>query len=102
MKTAKGIRAFAPGILVQAAPNCNADMIRVGLIASKKTGNAVKRNRAKRRMRALVREVLGDFSLSGWDYVLVARSPLIKKNYASLRLDFIKALSKLNYNQVKG
>jgi ribonuclease P protein component len=47
--------------------------LRVGFTASKKVGNAVARNRAKRRLRAAARAVLPAAGLPGWDYVLVGR-----------------------------
>jgi ribonuclease P protein component len=51
-----------------------ADAVRVGFTCSKKVGNAVARNRAKRRLRALAREVLPAAGRPGWDYVLVGRA----------------------------
>ena len=47
--------------------------LRVGFTSSKKVGNAVARNRAKRRLRALARAVLAAEGRAGWDYVLVGR-----------------------------
>src|SRR5262249_17417257 len=47
--------------------------IRVGFTASKKVGGAVQRNRARRRLRALAREVLANEAAPGYDYVLIAR-----------------------------
>lgn len=47
--------------------------IRVGYTCSKKVGNAVARNRAKRRLRAAAREVVPGLGRPGWDYVLIGR-----------------------------
>ena len=48
--------------------------IRVGYTCSKKVGNAVTRNRAKRRMREVARLGLPQHGLLGWDYVLIGRA----------------------------
>lgn len=48
--------------------------IRVGYTCSKKVGNSVLRNRAKRRLRAAARQVLPDLGHPGWDYVLIGRA----------------------------
>jgi ribonuclease P protein component len=68
-------------------------LVRVGFTASKKIGNAVARNRAKRRLRALVREVLPGLARPGWDYVLVAKpGATIIRDYADMRDDLTMAL----------
>lgn len=51
----------------------DAPLIRVGYTCSKKVGNAVARNRAKRRLREAARKVLPQIGLAGWDYVLIGR-----------------------------
>lgn len=61
--------------------------IRVGFTCSKKVGNAVARNRAKRRLRAIAREILPQSGRDGWDYVLVGR----KETTASLPFDQLLA-----------
>lgn len=50
--------------------------VRIGFTCSKKVGNAVARNRAKRRLRAIAREVLPAAGRPGWDYVLIGRPDL--------------------------
>jgi ribonuclease P protein component len=69
--------------------------IRVGFTASKKVGGAVVRNRARRRLRALAREVLASEAAPGYDYVLIARAETATRDYADLRKDVRFALKRL-------
>ncbi|MCV6585470.1 MAG: ribonuclease P protein component [Marinibacterium sp.] len=74
-----------------------ADGIRVGFTCSKKVGNAVTRNRAKRRLRAAVRAVLPEIGQDGWDYVLVGRSDAtIARPFDALCDDLRYALRKIH------
>jgi ribonuclease P protein component len=71
-------------------------VIRVGFTCSKKVGNAVVRNRAKRRLRAVAREVLNGAGQPGWDYVLIGRAgQTTKRPFVSLRDDLVQALHRL-------
>ncbi|HEX6957538.1 MAG TPA: ribonuclease P protein component [Ferrovibrio sp.] len=87
-------RAALPGLLLQAAPGED-DMRRVGFTASRKVGNAVTRNRARRRLKALAGEVLPQHAAPGYDYVLVARQATPARDFAALRRDLENALKKL-------
>lgn len=74
LRAAQARRQGTGGFLLQARDRGDGQaVIRVGFTASKKIGNAVMRNRAKRRMRALVQAVLPGLGQAGWDYVLVAK-----------------------------
>jgi ribonuclease P protein component len=73
-----------------AAPNA----IRVGFTASRKVGNAVKRNRARRRLRAVAEQVLPQAE-SGHDFVLIARPATVDRDFAALRADLVAGLKRL-------
>lgn len=94
LKAASARRQGTDGFLLQARDRADGDAaVRVGFTASKKIGNAVARNRAKRRLRSLARELLGPAARPGWDYVLVARpEATVIRPYADLRADMERAL----------
>ncbi|MBL4692481.1 MAG: ribonuclease P protein component [Magnetovibrio sp.] len=69
--------------------------LRVGFTVSKKVGNAVHRNRAKRRLRALAQDILPTRANGGYDLVLIGRRTTIDRPYAKLVDDLLKALDKM-------
>ncbi|MHA6263270.1 ribonuclease P protein component [Arenibacterium sp. CAU 1754] len=97
LKAARARRQGTPGMMVQARkrPEGEAAGMRVGFTCSKKVGNAVARNRAKRRLRAVARLVLPACGRDGWDYVLIGRAgATAERPFEALQDDLKHALKK--------
>lgn len=94
---ASGGRWAAPGLVLQAAPEAEAEpeQVRVGYTASRRIGNAVARNRAKRRLRAAVAHVMPVSAQSGCDYVVIARAATLTRPFDALIGDLTAALSRV-------
>jgi len=68
--------------------------VRLGITVTKKIGNAVVRNRMKRRFRALARELLPEQGIAGADHVLIGRQGGVERPFEQLRAELGKALAK--------
>ena len=85
-----------PGFILQVRPREDGDpTMRIGYTVTKKIGNAVVRNRLKRRLRALARDLLPQVGLRGADHVLIGRSGGVERDFALLRAELAKALTKV-------
>ncbi|MDE0779376.1 MAG: ribonuclease P protein component [Alphaproteobacteria bacterium] len=92
-------RWAAPGLVLQVAPRPN-DVnlvdgnIRVGFTATRKVGNAVIRNRSRRRLRAAVDRVITRFARADCDYVVIVRAATAQRAFDKLVSDLEVALKK--------
>ena len=94
LRAARGIRRVEGAVTLETcpAPQLPSGHLRVGFTASKKIGNAVIRNRAKRRLRAAASQLLPLLGRPGHDYVLVARGTAVARPFPALFSDITTAL----------
>ena len=84
-----------PGFVLLVRDRADGDAtIRLGITVTKKVGNAVVRNRMKRRFRALAADLLPAHGVAGADHVLIGRNGGIERDWAVLQADFTKALAR--------
>jgi len=87
----RGKRAARPGLVLQALPGTGGPL-RLGFTVTKKVGNAVVRNRARRRLKEAARLTLRDCTVGGWDLVLIGRDATPTRDFAALLADLRAAL----------
>ena len=90
----RGMRIARPGFVLLARPN-GLETMRFGITVTKKIGNAVVRNRMKRRFRELARAVLPTDGVAGADHVLIGRASGIERDFSALKADLARALGKV-------
>jgi len=98
----QGARAVRPHVLIEACRRQESGPMGLGFTASKKVGNAVLRNRARRRLREAARQLLPQYGVPGVDYVLVARQTTPDAPWDALLDDVGNALIRLRADLEKG
>lgn len=99
LRAAKAETVIFHNVLLQAAHTLSAtesQPARIGFTATKRLGKAHIRNRTKRRLRAVVREIYEKYALPDTDYVLVGRYDTYCCPFENLRSDIIRAFKKIN------
>jgi len=99
---ATGARAPAGAFTVQARNRAESGPARVGFTVSKQVGNAVERNRVRRRLREIVRLAPAAALRAGHDYVLVGRPAALKAPFGEMMREFGAALHRIHEGKPGG
>ena len=89
----RGVRVARPGFVLLAHPNGGRGK-RLGVTVTKKIGNAVVRNRMKRRFRELLRAALPSIGLTDHDHILIGRDGGVERDFALLAEELAAALAR--------
>jgi len=96
LRVAQGAKYAAPGLVLQGRARADDGAApRVGFTVSKRVGNAVERNRVKRRLKALADRLIPLYAAPSHDYVVIGRRAALTRSHAALGADMKKALRKL-------
>ena len=90
----KGHKAVATGLVLQALPRDDGEPVRVGFTVTKKVGNAVVRNRTRRRLKEAARQLLAEIDVGSVDLVLIGRDATRGRKFTSLVDDIRRTLVK--------
>jgi ribonuclease P protein component len=96
LAAAKGWRASGSAFVVQARRRAEDGPARIGFTVSRQVGNAVERNRVRRRLREIVRLSEGGGMHGGHDYVLIGRRPALAAPFGEMRQDLDAALRRIH------
>ena len=93
---AAGLRASVGAFVVQARRRAEDGPVRIGFTVSRQVGNAVERNRVRRRLREMVRLSTGGGMHAGHDYVLIGRRAALAAPFGRMRQELATALSRIH------
>lgn len=96
LAAAAALRVPGNAFLLQGRDRKDRNTSRIGFTVTKKTGNAVERNRIRRRLREAAKAVVPQAGHEGFDYVLVARRPAISEPFEKMKNQMEKALTRLH------
>ena len=91
-----GVKAPSASFVLQARDRSDNGPVRFGFTVSRKVGNAVERNRVRRRLRELVRLNSEDVLQAGHDYVLVGRRAALSAAFSDLVADYGRAIARIH------
>ena len=97
LKNGKFVRSLS--FLLQGMENDHGDLIRVGYTVTKKNGNAVIRNKIKRRLKAITKDIFNQYGNGKWDYVIIGKKKTLITSFEELKKELEYSIKKIHLNK---
>ena len=94
LKNGRFIRSLS--FLLQGIENEHIDLIRVGYTVTKQNGNAVIRNKIKRRLKAITKDVFTKYGNAKWDYVIIGKKKTLVTSFEELKKELENTIKKIH------
>ena len=91
-----GLFFRSKSFLLQAYKDKSCNKVKVGYTVSKQNGNAVVRNKIKRRLRVIAKNIIGEYGIKNWNYVIIGKKNSLIEDFKNLELEMNKAIKKIH------
>ena len=91
-----GLFFRSKSFLLQAYEDKTYNKVRVGFTVSKQNGNAVVRNKIKRRLRVIAKNIIGEYGIKNWNYVIIGKKNSLIEDFKNLEFEMNTAIKKIH------
>ena len=91
-----GLFYRSKSFLLQAYEDKTYNKVRVGYTVSKQNGNAVVRNKIKRRLRVIAKNIIGEYGIKNWNYVVIGKKNSLVEDFKNLEFEMNTAIKKIH------
>ena len=91
-----GLFFRSKSFLLQAYEDKTDNKVRVGYTVSKQNGNAVVRNKIKRRLRVIAKNIIGEYGIKNWNYVIIGKKNSLIEDFKNLEFEMNTAIRKIH------
>ena len=91
-----GLFFRSKSFLLQAYEDKSCSKVRVGYTVSKQNGNAVVRNKIKRRLRVIAKNIIGEYGIKNWNYVIIGKKNSLIEDFKNLEFEMNTAIKKIH------
>ncbi len=91
-----GLFFRSKSFLLQAYEDKSYNKVRVGYTVSKQNGNAVVRNKIKRRLRVIAKNIIGEYGIKNWNYIIIGKKNSLIEDFKNLEFEMNTAIKKIH------
>ena len=91
-----GLFFRSKSFLLQAYEDKSYNKVRVGYTVSKQNGNAVVRNKIKRRLRVIAKNIIGEYGIKNWNYIIIGKKNSLIENFKNLEFEINTSIKKIH------